>query len=199
MIKDFITCKAPQLCRRGVEVMRSPRWFPVQSPASFWRTDVLMRKGWKGLTCVISWIYLIWVNSWDALKWPFPFSDPCQGSQTASFLRNWDISPGTPVVCTALSSDTTTCWLSKEIIHTYKMNEVRTTVSIRNLSWAIWRHSSGRNLCAQIGQVCIQPSDLNIPRYVFCLHMGKHMFSQFQRLVWKKSIFFWYLAENLFI
>ena len=36
-------------------------------------------------------------------------------------------------LCTALSSDITACWLSKEIIHTYEMNEVRTTFSIHNL------------------------------------------------------------------
>lgn len=89
-----------------------------------------------------------------------------------------------------MSSDTVTCWLSMDVIHTYKMNEVRTKFSICNLRWAIWRHSSGRNLYALIDQAHIQPPDLNIPRYVFYFHMGKHMFSRFQRLVWKKKSIF---------
>lgn len=45
MIKGFIAHIAPQLCKRGVKDMTSPQWFPVQSPAAFWTTDVVMRKG----------------------------------------------------------------------------------------------------------------------------------------------------------
>ena len=90
-IKGFVICRVPRLCTWGVEDMRSPQWLPVQSPASFQQTDVVMRKGWKGHAWVISWIYLIWGNSWDSLKWPFPFSGPCQGLQTASSIQE----PGT--------------------------------------------------------------------------------------------------------
>lgn len=86
MIKDFIAHIAPQLCKRGVKDMRSPQWFPVQSPAAFRTIDVVMRKGWRDLAWVISWIYLIWGNSWDSLKWPFPLPGFCQGFQTASSI-----------------------------------------------------------------------------------------------------------------
>lgn len=164
----------------------------------------VMRKGWKGLAWVIPWIYLIWGNSWDSLIWPFLlFPVPVRDYKLLPLSRDlghptWNSGGGG--LCTAMSSDTTTCWLSMEIIHTYKMNKVRTMFPLRNLRWAIWRHSSGRNLFAQIEQVCIQPPDLNIPRYVFCLHMGKHMFSQFQfETRFEKIYLFWYLAENLFI
>lgn len=152
-----------------------------------------MRKGWRDFAWVISWIYLICGNSWDSLEWPFPLSlVSARDSKPLPLSEDvghpiWNSGGGG--LCTAASSDTATCWLSMDIIHTYKINEIRTKFSIHNLRWAIWRRSSGRNLYALIGQVCIQPPDLNILRYVFCLHMGKHMFSQFQRLVWKKSIF----------
>lgn len=63
MIKGFIACNAPQWCKRGVEDMRSPQWFPVQRPVSFQRTDVLMRKGLKGLAWLIYWVYMTWHNS----------------------------------------------------------------------------------------------------------------------------------------
>lgn len=41
---------------------------------------------------------------------------------------------GSGGLCTALSPNTPACWLSMDIIHTYKMIEVRTTFPIRNLS-----------------------------------------------------------------